>query len=46
MMDEVKNILMMFAKNKSPGHDGWTVELYPHFFELFGREITEMVDES
>ena len=31
-LEEVKNTLNMFAKDKIPGPDGWTVELYLHFF--------------
>lgn len=34
------------AKDKSPGPDGWTVELFIHFFELIGDELTEVVEES
>ena len=45
-MEEVKNTLKMFAKEISPGHDGWTLEFYLHFFDLFGHEISEAVEET
>eukprot|EP00253_Pinus_taeda_P017008 PITA_17008 len=34
------------GKEKSPGPDGWTIELFLHFFDLIGPDITEVVEES
>ena len=31
-ISEVKNNLNMYVIDKSPGHDGWTVEFCSHFF--------------
>lgn len=43
--EEVSNFIKSMAKDKSPGPDGWTIELFQHFFDLIGSEITEVVDE-
>lgn len=34
------------AKDKSPGLDGWTIELFQHFIDQIGQELTEVVEES
>eukprot|EP00253_Pinus_taeda_P034819 PITA_34819 len=44
--DEVECIIKSMAKDKSPGPDGWTVELFAHFFEMIGDELSEVVEES
>jgi len=44
--EEVESVIKSMAKEKSPGPDGWTVEIFLHFFELIGEEITEVVEES
>ena len=44
-LEEVKNTLTHFPKGKSPGPDGWTIELYLHFFDLLGYDITTVIDE-
>jgi hypothetical protein len=31
---------------KSPGLDGWTVEFYLHFFDLVGKDLLELVEDS
>jgi hypothetical protein len=33
-------------KNKSPSHDGWTMEFYLELFYLLVDEILRVVDES
>lgn len=30
------------AKAKSPGRDGWPIELFQHFFEFTGFELVKM----
>jgi len=40
------NILKAFAKDKSPGPDGWTVEFFLHYFDLVGEDLLGMVEES
>eukprot|EP00253_Pinus_taeda_P001568 PITA_01568 len=44
--EEVEGVIKSMAKEKSPGPDGWSVELFLHFFEHIGEEITEVVEES
>eukprot|EP00253_Pinus_taeda_P030057 PITA_30057 len=44
--EEVESTIKSMAKEKSPGPDGWSIELFLHFFDLIGAEITEVVEES
>eukprot|EP00253_Pinus_taeda_P001598 PITA_01598 len=44
--DEFESTMKNMGKDKSPGPDGWTIELFLHFFDLIGSEITEVVEES
>jgi hypothetical protein len=45
-LEEIKAVLSLFKKDKSPGPDGWTVEFFSHFFDLVGDDLLEMVEES
>jgi hypothetical protein len=45
-LEELKVVLSLFKKDKSPGPDGWTVEFFTHFFYLVGEDLLEMVEES
>eukprot|EP00253_Pinus_taeda_P030772 PITA_30772 len=44
--EEVEAAMKNMAKDKSPSPDGWTIELFLHFFDLIGFEITDVVEES
>lgn len=44
--EEVESVIKSMEKEKSPGLDGWTIEIFLHFFELIREEITEVVEES
>eukprot|EP00253_Pinus_taeda_P016222 PITA_16222 len=44
--EEVENIIKSMEKDKSPGPNGWTIELFSHFFDSIGDELTEDVEES
>jgi hypothetical protein len=44
--DEIYEILRGFAKDKSLGPDGWTVEFFLSFFELVGHDLLDMVEET
>jgi hypothetical protein len=44
--EELWKVLKEFAKDKSPGPYGWTVEFFLHFFELVGEELLEVVEDS
>ena len=43
---ELWEVLNSFARDKSPGPDGWTMEFFLHFFELMGDDLLEMVEDS
>jgi hypothetical protein len=43
---ELWKVLKSFAKDKSPGPDGWTVEFLIHFFDLIGDDLLELVEDS
>lgn len=43
---EVESIIKTMAKDKSPGPDGWPIELFQHFFDQIGSELIEVVKES
>jgi hypothetical protein len=45
-LEEIKDIIFHFKKEKSPGPDGWTVEFFTYFFDLVGEDLLEMVEES
>lgn len=44
-LDELKEVLKLFKKDKSPGPDGWTIEFFIYFFDLVGGDLLEMVEE-
>ena len=45
-IEEVNHTLSICSKDKIPGPNGWTVDLYFHFFDLLGHDITEAIDET
>jgi hypothetical protein len=45
-IDELKDVLHSFKKDKSPGPDGWTMEFFTIFFDLVGNDLLEMVEET
>ena len=44
--DECKQVLETFQNDKSPGEDGFTVELYNLLFELLGHNLVESFNEA
>ena len=38
--------LKLFQRDKSPGPDGWSVEFYLGFYDLFGVDLLKVVEES
>lgn len=40
------NVLKSFKSDKSLGPDGWTIELFTHFFEILKKDLLSMVEES
>jgi hypothetical protein len=43
---EIWEIISLFAKDKSLGPDGWTVEFFTLFFELVGDDLLDLVEDS
>jgi hypothetical protein len=43
---EIWEILCFFAKDKSTGSDGWTVEFFTLFFNLVGDDLLDLVEDS
>eukprot|EP00253_Pinus_taeda_P004659 PITA_04659 len=44
-MEELEITLKWFKKDKSPGPDGWTIELYLAFFEQIGQDLLSVIEE-
>ena len=44
--EECKKVLETFQNDKSPGEDGFTVELYKFFFELLGHDLIASFNEA
>jgi hypothetical protein len=45
-LEEIKDALFMFQKEKNPGPGGWTTKLFISFFDLVGEDVLAMVEES
>ena len=39
-------MLKNFSKVKSPGPNGWIVDLFLHFFYLIGKDLVDSMEES
>jgi hypothetical protein len=44
--EELLAVLKGFKKEKSPGPDGWSVELYLHFFDIMGQDLLDVVEDA
>ena len=45
-VQEIKNVLHFFEKNKTPGEDGFSKELYETFFELLKQNLLDSYNEA
>ena len=45
-IQEMKETLIQFEKDKIPSPDGWTTEFFVGFFDLFGDDLLKFVEES
>jgi len=45
-VEELKDVLHSFTKDKSLGPDRWIVEFFTIFFDLVGIDLLEMVEET
>lgn len=44
--DELLATIKLFKSDKSPGPDGWPIEFFAHFYDLFKNDLLRMVDAS
>ena len=45
-LEEVKEVLQNFIKDKSLGLSIWTMELFFHFFDFVGQDLLRAIEES
>jgi hypothetical protein len=45
-IEEVKDTVFRMPKDKIPGPDGWTQELFQSFFEILGKDLHSAIEES
>jgi hypothetical protein len=43
---ELLIVMNSFQKGKSPGPDGWPIEFYLGFYDVMGKDILKVVEES
>jgi hypothetical protein len=44
--DELKEVLHSFQKDKIPGPDGWTIDFFVGIYDIIGKDILKVVEES
>lgn len=44
--EEIHEVLNSFHGDKIPGPDGWTIELFTHFFDLLRADLVNLVEDS
>jgi hypothetical protein len=44
--EELLEVIKGFKKEKSPGPDGWSVELYLHFFDLMWQDLLDVMEDA
>jgi hypothetical protein len=45
-LQEIDHTISQLARDKSLGPDGWTKELFVHFFDIMGEDLLSAVEES
>jgi hypothetical protein len=45
-LEELKDVMNSFQKDKIPGPDGWTIEFFLGFFDFIGQDILSLVEET
>ena len=43
-LGEVEFVLKGFSKSKTPGLDGWSIELFLEFFDIMGQNLLDAVE--
>ena len=44
--EELFEVIKSFKRENSPGPDGWSVELFLHFFDLMAQDLLDVVEDS
>ena len=44
--EELKEVLGSFQKDKSLGPDGWTIDFFLGLFDILGRDLLQVVEDS
>ena len=44
--DELKEVLGSFQKDKSPGTDGWSIDFFLDLFDILGRDLLQVIEDS
>lgn len=44
--DELMSVMKSFKKDKCSDLDGWTIDIYIHFFDLMKNDILSMIEET
>ena len=45
-MEEIKRVIKLFQRNKTPGDDGFSVECYETFLDLLGGNLLDCYNEA
>ena len=45
-LQEVEKIVELMPKDKIPGPDGWTQDIFHHFFDIMGKYLLNEVEET
>ena len=45
-MEEIKKVIKLFKRNKTPGDDGFSVEFYEAFLDLLGGNLLDCYNEA
>jgi hypothetical protein len=45
-LEELKDVMNSFQKDKSPGPYGWTIEFFLGFFDTIGQDILSLFEET
>ena len=45
-MDEIKKVVKLFQRNKTPGDDGFSIKFYETFLDLLGGNLLDCYNEA
>ena len=44
--EELKKVMGSFQKDKSPGPDGWTIDFFLDLFDILGKDLLQVIEDS